>query len=712
MKKYVLLSLCLVSFLGAVNTIHAEESVPDTTAPVIVLVGDASISLTQGDTYSDQGATASDDSDGDITSQITVTGSVDTATAGTYTLTYTVHDSAGNEATPVVRTIVIAPPVQVVQHETVLIRNGAIVVYQGTVELPQAETVDVIDSTGTSHTIQARSVLGLLYALDQQSDAFSISNITYYSSFGALYLKCIKPQGGTDACDDWQYVINGVTPQTGMDTTVVSGGESIAVYFGSPHRVVFDATTITEGGSFTATAENYNYMDNTWSPLTNSTIGVTLPNPDDPYNPTVVKTQTVNAEGAATFQLDTAHTYTVGIVEDYYFPAYTITVAKAQVSHGGGGGGSTVPLTTSKISFSSDRAIAYLAESQSADGSFGAALYTDWAAIAVASVETGTDIKERIRSYLKTNSNVSSFLTDNERRAMALLALGENPYSFEGVDYITPILHSFDGVQFGDPEFVNDDVFALIPLTHAGYTATDTVIEKTIAFILSKQHSDGSWEESIDFTASVIQALVPFKDRSDVAAALAAAVTYLKKEQHDDGGFGSVYSTSWVVNAMNALGETWVKNTATSLDYFAAQQVADGAVLPTIETKDSRVWATSYVLPAALGKSWGALIHDVSKPVVVVVNPEAQTMHDGVQGSAPKKIVQKPLSKTVSVVAVTASDVPPKPQLLFPDNCCILSKLVWLQKIVKLKPKSSSRFLEQHIAEMRRLIKSWLTQND
>ena len=71
-------------------------AVADTTAPVITLVGETALEIEQDSTYTDAGATAVDTVDGSIT--VVTTGSVDTATAGTYTLTYTATDNAGNEA--------------------------------------------------------------------------------------------------------------------------------------------------------------------------------------------------------------------------------------------------------------------------------------------------------------------------------------------------------------------------------------------------------------------------------------------------------------------------------------------------------------------------------------------------------------------------------------------------------------------------------------
>ncbi|MCK0108346.1 DUF5011 domain-containing protein [Flavobacteriaceae bacterium S0825] len=83
---------------------------PDTTAPVITLNGSSTVNLNLGDTYTEQGATATDDVDGDLTASIVVGGdTVDTNTAGTYVITYNVSDTAGNAATEITRSVIIAP---------------------------------------------------------------------------------------------------------------------------------------------------------------------------------------------------------------------------------------------------------------------------------------------------------------------------------------------------------------------------------------------------------------------------------------------------------------------------------------------------------------------------------------------------------------------------------------------------------------------------
>jgi len=69
-------------------------NVVDTINPVVVLVGENEIELIQHATYSESGATVSDNSN--ETLSITIGGSVNTAVLGDYVVTYTATDSTGN----------------------------------------------------------------------------------------------------------------------------------------------------------------------------------------------------------------------------------------------------------------------------------------------------------------------------------------------------------------------------------------------------------------------------------------------------------------------------------------------------------------------------------------------------------------------------------------------------------------------------------------
>ena len=69
----------------------------DSTAPVITLNGSSTVNVTLGNTYNELGASAKDDVDGTV--DVAISGEVDTAALGTYTITYTASDKAGNQAT-------------------------------------------------------------------------------------------------------------------------------------------------------------------------------------------------------------------------------------------------------------------------------------------------------------------------------------------------------------------------------------------------------------------------------------------------------------------------------------------------------------------------------------------------------------------------------------------------------------------------------------
>ena len=64
------------------------------------------MTLNVGEVYTEKGATAKDDKDGDITSSIQISGNVNTSKAGTYTVKYTVKNSLGKQSTKT-RTIIV-----------------------------------------------------------------------------------------------------------------------------------------------------------------------------------------------------------------------------------------------------------------------------------------------------------------------------------------------------------------------------------------------------------------------------------------------------------------------------------------------------------------------------------------------------------------------------------------------------------------------------
>lgn len=82
------------------------EVLVDSLPPVITLNGDSTVTVTQGDVYTDPGATATDAVDGDVDAYL-ASGSVDTSVVGVYTLTYEAYDDAGNYAEVLTRTVTV-----------------------------------------------------------------------------------------------------------------------------------------------------------------------------------------------------------------------------------------------------------------------------------------------------------------------------------------------------------------------------------------------------------------------------------------------------------------------------------------------------------------------------------------------------------------------------------------------------------------------------
>jgi hypothetical protein len=109
MKKIlVLLSIsCIFLLVFASSSCKKDNSPKDTTIPVITLIGSSPMYVAKDSTFNDPGATALDETDGDITSRIEKISLVETSVEGTYYVRYNVSDNAGNKATEVVRTVIV-----------------------------------------------------------------------------------------------------------------------------------------------------------------------------------------------------------------------------------------------------------------------------------------------------------------------------------------------------------------------------------------------------------------------------------------------------------------------------------------------------------------------------------------------------------------------------------------------------------------------------
>lgn len=312
-------------------------------------------------------------------------------------------------------------------------------------------------------------------------------------------------------------------------------------------------------------------------------------------------------------------------------------------------------------------ALAYLVSTQHADGSFGAPFLSDWAALALAAADPSV-AKTKLHDYFLTAVPTLSSVTDYERHALALEALGIDPYLGTSVDYIAPITRAFDGTQIGDAALDNDDIFALFPLLAAGYGTNDAIIAETTSFILSRQGQDGSWDGSIDVTAAAIQALAQLHSLPNVSAALSKAEAYLHSGQQSNGGFGNSFSTSWVLQAIVALGESpsdWASNSFTPQEFLASLQQSDGGIEFVSSDVQTRIWATAYAIPAVLGKTWPILLQSFAKPIATST-PFVATTTPPVATSTP--LVEFVSTSTLPVVSNATSTTTITPQYAKPKT--------------------------------------------
>jgi hypothetical protein len=408
----------------------------------------------------------------------------------------------------------------------------------------------------------------------------------------------------------WIYYVSGSPGMMSLNAEQLTPGEHLTLAYGiNPLRIVVASSSPEVGTSTLLTGQYFDPMLFDWTLATGTTFTI-----ND-------EATSSDASGTLMFIPSTTTPYTITLTRDGYIPSPEISLTPyiADIASSSAEssepestppsvqGGSATPEATHTIDI--EKAVAFLRTAQSPDGSFGAALYTDWVAIGLSGVSGADDIRAKLAAQQKSSTDPGTLPTDVERRAMALLALGIDPSSGTSRDYIKELLTHFDGSQWGSASEVNDDIFALIPLTHVGYGASDELVQKTVTYIVAAQSSSGSWG-SIDLTAAGMMALSPYTALPGASDAIVKAKAYLHSAQGEGGGFGSSFATSWVLQSLTGedIAMNWTKNGKNPQDYLWLLQQADGGIESASLDQSTRVWATAYAIPAATSKDWHALL--------------------------------------------------------------------------------------------------------
>lgn len=260
-------------------------------------------------------------------------------------------------------------------------------------------------------------------------------------------------------------------------------------------------------------------------------------------------------------------------------------------------------------------------------------------------------------------------VTDSERVALTLAALGEDITSFDGVNLVNVICSNSSLTASA-----NNLVYALIAFDEAEISDEAMLVSgsswtraKLVSELLAFQNADGGFaieaggSSNVDMTAMALQALAPYVEGGEDAAVTApdaqpsasasveAALSFLKSQMNGLCDFGSVESNAQVLLALVALGKDpantkngFAKGANSLVTAIAAYELGDGKGYAHVMGSDGKpgnanalatvqaLRALSAYKTAGSGVSWtkiGGVQAGTAKPSgpVAPVTPEVPT---------------------------------------------------------------------------------------
>ena len=416
---------------GNVGSTTRTVNVVDTTAPVLTIAGDNPASVELGGSYSDAGATGSDLGG---TVSITSSGSVDTNSVGTYTISYLGTDPSGNTATAT-RTVNVvdttAPVISVTGTDPV------------THELGDAYTDAGATATDLSGSITV-TTNGQVNA-----DAVGSYVLTYVAT---------DPSGNTATATRTVNVVDTTNP-----VVTVTGDNPATVELGTTYTdagaTATDAsgtmTVVTTGTVDADTVGEYTLTYTSTDPSGNTATATRTVNVVDTTNPVV----TVTGDNPATVELGTTYTdagatatdasgtmtvVTTGTVDADTVGEYTLTYTSTDPS-----GNTATATRTVNVVDTTDPVITVLGTNP-ATVEYGTT-YTDAGATATdasgtITVTTNGEVKASVGAYTLTyvatdpsGNTATATRTVNvvDTTAPVITVLGTNPITVEyGSDYV------------------------------------------------------------------------------------------------------------------------------------------------------------------------------------------------------------------------------------------------------------------------------------
>jgi len=404
-------------------------------------------------------------------------------------------------------------------------------------------------------------------------------------------------------------------------TTEVKDGDYLNAYSytdltsWSDKYTYFDKRTVSvkENEDVTLTLSYAGYDEN-WNP-----VSLPLADADITVNGDKINVKT-DAEGKATFKIETEGEYTVSAVSESVIVAPICQVTVSADSEGGsggvnpgggsGGGGSVIPSTADPEKIL-DKIIEYNLEMEDVRNEQAwidealthyAGTTAEWYILGLSQYKR-YDFEEYERAlvrYVRDKEITSD--SSKLKYALILAAIGSTD------DYIEETLRDSTGEQ-GIMSYVYG-----LHLLNNGYERGSHTVKSVTKKILGYQLADGGWSVSgesgdVDVTAMVIQSLAPqYRTNIDVKEAVDNALALISERQKSNGEFANYgienpETTAQVIVALSSLGidcETdrrFIKGSKTLLKVISGYQLKDGSICHTKDADTSEV-ATNQVFYA------------------------------------------------------------------------------------------------------------------
>ena len=270
---------------GNIGTTSRTVNIVDNILPVVTLNGDSSITIECGTTYSELCATALDNVDGSL--PVTVSGSVNTHTPGTYTIEYLATDATGNTGSATRTVIVedtIAPVVTLIGSSSINVECSTSYNEEGATALDDCDGVLSVTVGGDTVDANTLGIYTVTYsATDSSGNTGSVSRTIEVEDTIAPVVtlignSSINVECGTSYNEEGAIALD----QCDGSLSVTVGGDTVDVTTLGTYTVGYSAT---DSSGNTGSVSRTVVVEDTIAPVVtlngSSTINIDT---DDTYN--------------------------------------------------------------------------------------------------------------------------------------------------------------------------------------------------------------------------------------------------------------------------------------------------------------------------------------------------------------------------------------------------------------------------------------------